>query len=84
MKTAERKIDQLGRLVLPKEFRMCLGLAADATVEITIDGDAIVLRKPASSCRLCGTLLDVLPRVRICSTCARQIREIDVPQAATK
>ena len=51
-----RGIDSLGRIVLPKELRTSMHLDTDTKLEIFVDGDAIVLKKPrpAGSCDFCG------------------------------
>ncbi|PZX07940.1 transcriptional pleiotropic regulator of transition state genes [Psychrobacillus insolitus] len=40
-----RKIDALGRVVLPKELRRTLNIADGDPVEIFVDGDQIILKK---------------------------------------
>lgn len=52
-----RKLDELGRLCIPKEFRDQLGLADRAPVEILATADGVLVRpyKPALACALCGT-----------------------------
>ena len=47
-----RKIDSLGRIVLPIELRRVLEINEDASLEIYVDGDQIVLKKyqPALPC----------------------------------
>ncbi|WP_342544767.1 AbrB/MazE/SpoVT family DNA-binding domain-containing protein [Lysinibacillus sp. FSL W7-1291] len=40
-----RKVDDLGRVVLPKELRRTLGIEEKDPVEIFIDGDQIILQK---------------------------------------
>jgi len=40
-----RKVDELGRIVLPIELRRTLGIAERDTMEIFVDGSAIVLKK---------------------------------------
>ncbi len=56
-----RQIDELGRIVLPKELRNAMDLAnkGDA-VEIFVDGDKIVLKKYQPSCIFCGNADDVV------------------------
>lgn len=53
-----RGIDNLGRVVLPKELRTALGLTGDSKVEITAESGAIVMRKyiPTGSCIFCGAV----------------------------
>ena len=40
-----RKIDELGRIVLPIELRRILNIGERDPLEIYVDGDAIILRK---------------------------------------
>ncbi|HET9443742.1 MAG TPA: AbrB/MazE/SpoVT family DNA-binding domain-containing protein [Acidimicrobiales bacterium] len=49
-----RKVDDLGRIVLPVELRRLHGIQTGDALEISVDGDAIVLRKLSRSCVFCG------------------------------
>ncbi|RIV18185.1 AbrB/MazE/SpoVT family DNA-binding domain-containing protein [Alicyclobacillaceae bacterium I2511] len=49
-----RRVDQLGRIVVPIELRRNLGLGSLEPVEIYVDGDKIVLEKYQPSCLFCG------------------------------
>jgi transcriptional pleiotropic regulator of transition state genes len=49
-----RKVDDLGRIVLPVELRRLHGIHTGDALEISVDGDAIVLRKLAVGCVFCG------------------------------
>ncbi len=49
-----RKIDELGRVVIPKEIRTKLKLDEKDPVEIYIDGRAIILKKVETNCIFCG------------------------------
>lgn len=50
-----RKLDNLGRIVLPIELRKTLKLADNDAVEIFTEGDNIILRKYETSCVFCGS-----------------------------
>lgn len=52
-----RKLDELGRLTIPSEYRTQFNLADRASVEVIGTQDGILVRpyKPALSCSLCGT-----------------------------
>jgi AbrB family transcriptional regulator, transcriptional pleiotropic regulator of transition state genes len=54
-KGVARRIDDLGRVVIPSEFRKAFGIAAGEVVDMTIEGDAIVVRRIEASCSLCGS-----------------------------
>ena len=51
-----RGIDNLGRIVLPKELRTSMKLETDSKLEIFVEGDQIILKKyrAAGSCDFCG------------------------------
>lgn len=72
-----RKIDDLGRLVLPKETRRVMSLDIKDPVEIYTDGDAIILKKYQPGCRLCSSMEDILQvgETRICRACADKIAD---------
>ncbi|MEV2354245.1 AbrB/MazE/SpoVT family DNA-binding domain-containing protein, partial [Paenibacillus larvae] len=49
-----RKLDDLGRVVIPKELRRTLGIGEKDALEIYVDGERIVLKKYEPGCYLCG------------------------------
>lgn len=55
-----RKIDQLGRVVIPKELRRTLDLNESDPMEILVDGDKVVLRKYEANraCYITGEVTD--------------------------
>ncbi len=73
-----RGIDNLGRVVLPKELRTALGLTCDSKVEIFAEDGAIIMKKyvPSKACAFCGRVDEdaVLFEGRyICSDCRTRI-----------
>ena len=55
-----RKVDDLGRVVVPKELRRTLGIENGDPLEIFIDGDQIILKKykPNMACAVTGEISD--------------------------
>ncbi|MES5957172.1 AbrB/MazE/SpoVT family DNA-binding domain-containing protein [Bacillus fungorum] len=53
-----RKIDELGRIVLPKELRRTLGIAEKDPIEIFVEGEKIILQKYKSygACTITGDI----------------------------
>ncbi|GAB2567685.1 AbrB/MazE/SpoVT family DNA-binding domain-containing protein [Gracilibacillus alcaliphilus] len=51
-----RKVDGLGRMVIPKELRNILDIQIKDPIEIFVDGEKIVLQKyvPATACLITG------------------------------
>ena len=50
-----RKVDELGRIVLPIELRRSLDIAERDELEIYLDDDKVVLKKYEPSCIFCGS-----------------------------
>ena len=48
-----RKVDSLGRIVLPIELRRTLGIGELDPLEIFVDGEKIILRKYEPACTFC-------------------------------
>lgn len=55
-----RKVDELGRIVLPIELRRTLDIAEKDSLEIYVDKDAIILRKYQPACIFCDNAKDIL------------------------
>lgn len=69
-----RPIDETGRIVLPKPFREMLNLSLKDDVIITVENDAIIVKKFANSCAFCGGDHDIkFGGVLICADCAKKI-----------
>ncbi|OTW90685.1 AbrB family transcriptional regulator [Bacillus thuringiensis serovar cameroun] len=49
-----RKVDELGRVVIPVELRRTLGIAEGTALDFHVDGENIVLRKHGKSCLVTG------------------------------
>ena len=54
-----RKVDSLGRIVLPIELRRILGIDLKDPLEIFVDGEQIILRKYEPACTFCGNAVNV-------------------------
>jgi transcriptional pleiotropic regulator of transition state genes len=48
-----RKVDDLGRIVIPAGIRRSLGIRDGDGLEVSVEGDRIVLNKPADRCVFC-------------------------------
>lgn len=55
-----RKVDELGRVVIPSELRRILEIDIKTPVEIFVEGERIILKKyrPASQCIVTGEIND--------------------------
>ena len=70
-----RKVDELGRIVLPIELRRTLDISERDALEIYVDGTSIILRKHESSCVFCGSSKDVtvFKDKNICAACMSEL-----------
>lgn len=77
-----RKVDELGRIVLPKELRDSFNIQGGAKgsgdpLEIFTDGDNIILKKYTPGCHCCkntDNLIEVLG-LKLCPSCLDQFNE---------
>ena len=72
-----RKVDELGRIVLPIEIRKVLEIDVKDALEIFTDDDKIILRKYTPACIFCGNADDVVyfNNKRICTECLKKIKD---------
>ncbi len=73
-----RKMDDLGRIVLPAELRRQFDIAERDAVEIYTDGDKIVLKKFKTSCVFCDAEDDLITYQdkAICPECVKKISKL--------
>lgn len=72
-----RKIDAMGRVVLPMETRKILNLVADdSAVEIYTDNDSIILKKYVPACIFCNSADDIVEYngEKICKSCINKLK----------
>ena len=71
-----RRIDDLGRVVLPVDLRRALELDVRDAVEVFVEEDAIILRKYLPSCIFCGSgkAVALFRNKPVCAECRRQLK----------
>ena len=71
-----RKVDELGRIVLPIELRRTLDIAEKDSLEIYVDGPSIVLKKYQPACIFCDDARDVInfKGKNVCPTCIKELQ----------
>ena len=67
-----RKVDELGRIVLPIELRRTLGIDVKDPLEIYVDQETIILKKYEPACVFCGNATDnqLFHGKNVCRECA--------------
>lgn len=70
-----RKIDDLGRVVLPIELRRTLNIDIKDPVQIFVEGDLIILKKYEPACIFCGEAANVenFRGKNVCKSCAKEL-----------
>lgn len=73
-----RKVDDLGRIVLPMELRTKLGISEKDALDIYVDGSSIVLKKCNTGCTFCGSDKDLVTYADklICPKCRERISQL--------
>jgi transcriptional pleiotropic regulator of transition state genes len=75
-----RKIDELGRIVLPIETRKRLDISAGDGVEIFVERDRVILKKYEPACIFCGEVDDVVnySDKKICRRCLEELKKAEL------
>lgn len=70
-----RPIDQLGRIVIPKELRRTLDIEVGDPLEIFVDGEEVILRKYEPGCVFCGNVKYIVEfkGKKVCTNCIKGI-----------
>ena len=72
-----RNVDELGRIVIPKEMRTKMNISSSDPIEIYVEGDKIILKKYESACLFCGSS-DSLTEFKgkmICQGCIGELKD---------
>ncbi|MFZ7119718.1 MAG: AbrB/MazE/SpoVT family DNA-binding domain-containing protein [Eubacteriaceae bacterium] len=72
-----RKVDELGRIVIPIELRRTLDINIKDSLEIFVDGNYVVLKKYEPACIFCGNAKNVLnyKGKNICPECMSDLKK---------
>ena len=73
-----RKVDELGRVVIPIEIRNQFGIAEKDPIEIYVEGSSIVLKKYEPNCIFCGNTENLISYndKLICENCSKKIGKL--------
>lgn len=74
-----RRIDELGRVVLPIEIRQRLNIKEKDPLEISIKDEGVFIKKTIPSCVFCNSTvrLKYFSKKNICKNCINKLKEID-------
>ena len=69
----KRKMDNLGRFVIPKDMRDLLGIGIDDTLTVTTDGECVIIKPLTPRCPICGAKHN--NGKAVCNKCITLIKE---------
>ncbi len=73
-----RRIDELGRIVIPMELRRTLNIKQKDPIEIFVQGESIILKKYQPGCTFCGSQdqekLKKFKNQDICTKCISDLK----------
>lgn len=72
-----RKMDELGRVVIPKETRKVLEINEGDPIEFFIEGENIILKSYKPGCIFCGDAKDIVnyKGKNICKNCLKELKK---------
>lgn len=72
-----RRIDELGRIVLPIELRRTLDIDIKDSLEIYVDNNSIILKKYAPACIFCGEVDNIInfKGKNVCKNCIKELNK---------
>jgi len=73
-----RKVDDLGRIVIPIEMRRTLDIAEKDALEIYVEGSSVILKKYKPSCIFCDSSKDisVFKGKNVCPKCLKELKNL--------
>lgn len=72
-----RRVDDLGRIVIPMELRRTLGIREHDALSISLEGQRILLQKYSAACTICGSEneIQVVRDRPVCAECIEEIKK---------
>ena len=77
---AIKKIDSLGRIVIPSDIRNSLGFQPNDAIEMTIDNGQLILQKHQDNCMFCNSTEGLVKyqEYLICKECIKKLYKISL------
>lgn len=73
-----RKVDELGRIVIPVEIRNLFNISEKDSIDISVDDDKIILKKYEANCIFCGRTEHLIEyrKKLICKNCCNKMAKL--------
>ena len=72
----KRKIDELGRVVIPRDYREALGLTPQTPLVMELSEGKIVIERAGAACALCKAPIDKDASPPLCKKCIAAIKKL--------
>lgn len=70
------KIDRLGRVVIPIQYRKALGIEENDVLLFSMESGGVMIRPERGVCRLCGGVMEKESTVLLCTACIKRIKKL--------
>ncbi len=74
MSGIEKDVDNLGRVVIPIEFRRKIGIGLNSKVVVSLQDDAVIISPAFRHYALCGERVEAGQQIRLCSGCINKVK----------
>lgn len=72
----ERAVDELGRIVLPAEYRTKVGIKAGSKLTVCEEDGVLTIRPSSRICKICGSKEDVHNEIPLCAKCLKKAKTL--------
>ena len=77
MKGIEIRIDNLGRVLIPVEYRRKLGIVANDKLLLSVSDSSIVLLPLACKCAICSEIISSNAEIKLCKKCITKVKKYE-------
>lgn len=72
----ERAVDELGRIVLPAEYRAKVGIKAGSKLTVCEEDGVLTIRPSNRICKICGSIEGVNESMPLCTECIKKAKSL--------
>lgn len=72
----ERNIDEMGRIVLPKNMLLDMGIHGRTLMQVERADGCIVIKEARLRCKWCGTYDNLIEGFPVCRSCAERVSDL--------
>lgn len=75
MNVIERMVDELGRVVIPADFRSALHIGTKCVVAMQVNDGSIIITPKQMICAICGNPITAHRKHHLCDACVEEIKK---------